>query len=292
LCRLSTTYGAITSRANPDVPRPILQICYESKIWWQRNQKMSLLNSSSSPIPSILAICLGASIGAICRWLLGLVFNPALPIMPLGTLLANWLGAYLVGMALVFFAMHHDLDPAWRLLIITGFLGGLTTFSSFSGEVVTQLQENRFIPALVTIALHVLGSLAANPNPTTELNYQSAFELLIAVILSAQATDKSVNIATQRLYRVANTPQGFLELGEETLRDYIASIGLYKTKAANIIKTCHRLVNDFNSEVPKTRQELESLPGVGRKTANVILNTLFGEPLIAVDTHVFRVSNR
>ena len=132
----------------------------------------------------------------------------------------------------------------------------------------------------------------ANPNPTTELNYRSNFELLIAVILSAQATDISVNKATAKLYAIANTPQSILALGEAQLMSYIQSIGLYKNKAKYIIQTCKILVQQHNSEVPNSRKALEALPGVGRKTANVILNTAFGEPTIAVDTHIFRLSNR
>ena len=130
------------------------------------------------------------------------------------------------------------------------------------------------------------------PSPETELNYVDPFELLIAVILSAQATDVSVNKATARLYPVANTPQAILDLGVEKLKGYIKTIGLYNAKAENIIKTCRILLERFDGEVPRTREKLESLPGVGRKTANVILNTAFGEPTIAVDTHIFRVSNR
>jgi len=130
------------------------------------------------------------------------------------------------------------------------------------------------------------------PRPETELEYINPFELLIAVILSAQATDISVNKATALLYPAANTPQGILDLGMQRLKDYIRTIGLYNTKAENIIKTCRLLIDNFGGEVPRTREELESLPGVGRKTANVILNTAFGEPTIAVDTHIFRVSNR
>ena len=133
---------------------------------------------------------------------------------------------------------------------------------------------------------------ADNPEPTTELRYESAFELLIAVILSAQATDVGVNKATARLYPVANTPQSILDLGEAGLKQYIKTIGLFNSKAANIIKTCRLLLELHNGEVPRTREALEQLPGVGRKTANVILNTAFGEPTIAVDTHIFRVSNR
>ena len=132
----------------------------------------------------------------------------------------------------------------------------------------------------------------AIPNPETELVYRSHFELLIAVVLSAQATDKSVNKATKPLFDVANTPKKILELGEEGLKTYIKTIGLFNTKAANIIKLCHQLIEKHNGDVPCTRSELESLPGVGRKTANVILNTAFGQPTIAVDTHIFRVANR
>lgn len=132
----------------------------------------------------------------------------------------------------------------------------------------------------------------ANPSPTTELEYASSFELLIAVILSAQATDKGVNKATRKLYPVANTPKAILNLGEEGLKGYIKTIGLFNSKAANIIKTCEILQRDYAGKVPEDRQALESLPGVGRKTANVILNTAFGQPTIAVDTHIFRVSNR
>jgi endonuclease-3 len=130
------------------------------------------------------------------------------------------------------------------------------------------------------------------PAPTTELNYETPFELMIAVILSAQATDISVNKATDRLYPVARTPEAILALGVEGLRPYIRTIGLYNSKAANIIKTCRIVIEKHASEVPRSREELEALPGVGRKTANVILNTAFGEPTIAVDTHIFRVSNR
>ncbi len=133
---------------------------------------------------------------------------------------------------------------------------------------------------------------SANPHPTTELEYSSPFELLVAVMLSAQATDVSVNAATRYLYPVANTPQAILELGEEKLRGFIERIGLYKTKAKHVIQTCRLLMEQHNSAVPETREALEALPGVGRKTANVILNTAFGQPTIAVDTHIFRVSNR
>lgn len=133
---------------------------------------------------------------------------------------------------------------------------------------------------------------AADPHPTTELQYTSPFELLIAVILSAQATDKSVNKATAILFAVANTPAAIFALGEEGLKTYIKTIGLYNTKAKNIIRTCQLLIDKYDAQVPSERQALESLPGVGRKTANVILNTLFDEPTIAVDTHIFRVANR
>lgn len=131
-----------------------------------------------------------------------------------------------------------------------------------------------------------------NPTPTTELKYSSNFELLIAVILSAQATDISVNKATQRLYALANTPDAIASLGLRRLKSYIKTIGLYNTKANNIIKTCKILIKEHNSQVPEDRAELEALPGVGRKTANVILNTAFGHPTMAVDTHIFRFSNR
>jgi endonuclease-3 len=130
------------------------------------------------------------------------------------------------------------------------------------------------------------------PKPETELNYIDPFELLIAVILSAQATDISVNKATNKLYPIANTPQAILDLGVKKLKTFIKTIGLYNGKAENIIKTCRILLEQFDGEVPRTREELESLPGVGRKTANVVLNTAFGEPTIAVDTHIFRVANR
>lgn len=131
-----------------------------------------------------------------------------------------------------------------------------------------------------------------NAKPTTELIFKNAFELLISVMLSAQATDVSVNKATKELFKVAPTPQAFLKLGEEGLKGYIKSIGLFNTKAANIIKTCQILIEQFDSQVPNIREDLEKLPGVGRKTANVVLNTAFGHPTIAVDTHIFRVSNR
>ena len=133
---------------------------------------------------------------------------------------------------------------------------------------------------------------AANPNPTTELVYHSPFELLIAVILSAQATDVSVNKATAKLYAVANTPETILALGLDGLKSYIKTIGLYNSKAANILTTCQILIEQHHSQVPHNREALEALAGVGRKTANVVLNTAFGEPTIAVDTHIFRIANR
>ncbi|HEY9317091.1 endonuclease III [Achromobacter sp.] len=133
---------------------------------------------------------------------------------------------------------------------------------------------------------------AANPHPTTELEYDTPFQLLIAVLLSAQATDKSVNIATRKFFPQYGTPQALLALGEEGLSDYIKTIGLYRTKAKNTIATCRILIEHHGGEVPQTREALESLPGVGRKTANVVLNTAFGQPTMAVDTHIFRVSNR
>ena len=133
---------------------------------------------------------------------------------------------------------------------------------------------------------------AANPHPQTELNYASPFELLIAVLLSAQATDVGVNKATAKLFPVANTPQAILDLGIERLMDYIQSIGLYKTKAKHIMATCRALIEHHQGEVPQTREALEALAGVGRKTANVVLNTAFGQPTMAVDTHIFRVGNR
>jgi len=132
----------------------------------------------------------------------------------------------------------------------------------------------------------------AHGKPSTELNFRSNFELLVAVILSAQATDISVNKATSKLYRKANTPQAILNLGLTSLKRHIRTIGLYNTKAQNMIKTCHMLIDLHNGQVPSDREALEALPGVGRKTANVVLNTAFGEPTIAVDTHIFRVSNR
>ena len=133
---------------------------------------------------------------------------------------------------------------------------------------------------------------AANPHPTTELEYHTPFELLVAVILSAQATDKSVNAVTRKLFPVARTPQAIAELGVEGLAKYIRTIGLWKAKAKNVVATASTIVKEHGGEVPRTREALENLPGVGRKTANVVLNTIFGEPTIAVDTHIFRVSNR
>lgn len=132
----------------------------------------------------------------------------------------------------------------------------------------------------------------ANPHPTTELQYGSPFELLIAVMLSAQATDISVNHATRQLFPVANTPQAIVDLGETRLREFIQRIGLYKTKAKHVLQTCRLLLDKHRGAVPQTREALEALPGVGRKTANVILNTAFGQPTIAVDTHIFRLANR
>lgn len=133
---------------------------------------------------------------------------------------------------------------------------------------------------------------AANPHPATELEYTSVFELLVAVLLSAQATDVGVNKATRRLFPVANTPQAMLALGLDGLKGYIRTIGLYHTKAANLLQTCRLLIERHGGEVPHTREALEQLPGVGRKTANVVLNVAFGEPTMAVDTHIFRVGNR
>ena len=133
---------------------------------------------------------------------------------------------------------------------------------------------------------------ARNPHPTTELEYGDAFQLLVAVILSAQATDRSVNLATRKLFPVAGTPEAILALGEEGLAAHIRTIGLYKTKAKNVIATCRLLLEKHGGEVPREREALEALPGVGRKTANVVLNTAFGEPTMAVDTHIFRVANR
>ena len=143
------------------------------------------------------------------------------------------------------------------------------------------------------MCVHFFEKLAATiDEPVTELNYKSNFELLIAVILSAQATDVSVNIATNQLYPMANTPEAILALGEEGLKSYIKNIGLFNAKAKNVIKTCRDLIEKFNSTVPDNRKDLESLAGVGRKTANVVLNTAFGQPTMAVDTHIFRVGNR
>ncbi|WP_373699179.1 endonuclease III [Neisseria dentiae] len=133
---------------------------------------------------------------------------------------------------------------------------------------------------------------AANPHPTTELNFNSPFELLIAVLLSAQATDVGVNKATAKLFPVAATPQAMLDLGLEGVMEYTKTIGLYKTKSKHIMETCRILLDKYNGEVPQTREELEALPGVGRKTANVVLNTAFGQMAMAVDTHIFRVANR
>ena len=151
-------------------------------------------------------------------------------------------------------------------------------------------RRSRLRPAEIREMFSRLAEL--DPAPTTELEYGTPFELLVAVILSAQATDVGVNKATRRLFPVANTPAAILELGEAGLKGYISSIGLYNAKAANVIATCRQLLELHGGEVPRTREALEALPGVGRKTANVVLNTAFGEPTIAVDTHIFRVSNR
>jgi endonuclease-3 len=131
-----------------------------------------------------------------------------------------------------------------------------------------------------------------NPHPTTELEYSTPYELLVAVVLSAQATDKSVNAVTRALYKVANTPKAMVQLGEDRLTEYIKTIGLFRTKAKNVIGLSHLLIEQHGGEVPREREALEALPGVGRKTANVVLNTAFGQPTIAVDTHIFRVANR
>ncbi|MBB4125414.1 endonuclease-3 [Xanthomonas translucens] len=149
-------------------------------------------------------------------------------------------------------------------------------------------------PTLSKAEIHELFSRLSelNPTPTTELDYSTPFELLIAVILSAQATDVGVNKATRRLYPVANTPAAILALGEDGLKRYISTIGLFNAKAKNVIATCRILVEQYAGEVPRERAALEALPGVGRKTANVVLNTAFGEPTVAVDTHIFRVANR
>ncbi|MBL8516377.1 MAG: endonuclease III [Betaproteobacteria bacterium] len=133
---------------------------------------------------------------------------------------------------------------------------------------------------------------ADNPEPKSELNYATPFELLVAVVLSAQATDKSVNLATAKLFPKANTPKAILKLGEEKLTEYIKTIGLFRTKAKNVIALCQMLIDQHDGEVPRTREALQALPGVGRKTANVVLNVAFGEPTMAVDTHIFRVGNR
>ncbi|MDX1473849.1 MAG: endonuclease III [Reinekea sp.] len=131
-----------------------------------------------------------------------------------------------------------------------------------------------------------------NPHPETELNYSTPFELLVAVVLSAQATDKGVNKATDKLFPVANTPEAIVQLGVEGLKNYIKTIGLFNSKAENVFKLCQQLIDRHDSQVPQTREALEALPGVGRKTANVVLNTAFGQPTMAVDTHIFRVANR
>jgi endonuclease-3 len=158
----------------------------------------------------------------------------------------------------------------------------MTQLSIKPSKQMTKAQAKAFYDALA----------AAIPNPTTELNFNSPFELLTAVLLSAQATDVGVNKATVGLFAAANTPQAILDLGLEGVKEHIKTIGLFNSKAKHLLETCDILVNRFNSEVPKTREALESLPGVGRKTANVLLNTLWGEPTIAVDTHLFRLGNR
>ena len=150
--------------------------------------------------------------------------------------------------------------------------------------------RSKLFPAEVRELFARLAEL--DPNPTTELEYSTPFELLVAVVLSAQATDVGVNKATRRLYPVANTPQAILDLGEDGLKRYISTIGLFNAKAKNVIALCRILVEEHDGDVPRTREALEALPGVGRKTANVVLNTVFGEGTIAVDTHIFRVANR
>lgn len=159
---------------------------------------------------------------------------------------------------------------------------------------VTGKAGRRRSPRLSPPEIHELFSRLAelDPAPTTELDYTTPFELLVAVILSAQATDVGVNKATRKLFPVANTPAAIVALGEERLKRHISTIGLFNAKAKNLIATCRLLIERHGGEVPRTRAELEALPGVGRKTANVVLNTVFGEPAIAVDTHIFRVSNR
>jgi endonuclease III len=155
---------------------------------------------------------------------------------------------------------------------------------------VSKTQRSRLTKAQIEELFSRLAEL--NPHPKTELEYETPFELLIAVILSAQATDVGVNKATRRLYPVANTPKAIFDLGEEGLKRYISTIGLFNAKAKNVIATCRILVDQYDGQVPRDRAALEALPGVGRKTANVVLNTAFGEPTMAVDTHIFRVANR
>jgi len=161
-----------------------------------------------------------------------------------------------------------------------------------TGTISSQIQSNIFSMNKQKRTEIFTRLRAENPQPTTELNYSTAFELLVAVALSAQATDKGVNKATDKLFPVANTPEAIFALGEDGLKQYIKTIGLFNSKASHIIKACKILIDKHNSEVPQNREALEALPGVGRKTANVILNTAFGHPTIAVDTHIFRVSNR
>jgi endonuclease III len=155
---------------------------------------------------------------------------------------------------------------------------------------VSKTQRSRLTKAQIEELFSRLAEL--NPHPKTELEYETPFELLIAVLLSAQATDVGVNKATRRLYPVANTPKAIFDLGEEGLKRYISTIGLFNAKAKNVIATCRILVDQYDGQVPRDRAALEALPGVGRKTANVVLNTAFGEPTMAVDTHIFRVANR
>jgi endonuclease-3 len=162
---------------------------------------------------------------------------------------------------------------------------GSTRHPSSRGSTLRVMRKDQIEPFFATLR-------AANPLPTTELEFTTPFELLTAVLLSAQATDVGVNKATRKLFPVANTPQALLDLGLDKLEEYIKTIGLYRTKARNLLKTCEILVREYGGTVPRTREALESLPGVGRKTANVVLNVAFGEETLAVDTHIFRVANR